>query len=131
MTNAELEQLTDEQLIELVATKVMGWIQTKNWQNAQGEEGWHDPANPRSVIHGWNPLTDGNAMLDVIERVHNRDIRLNVEWLPSGEAEVTAIALDPHDGYWEPVAELIDGVIHERAPRAVAIASLLAVEEVE
>jgi len=67
--------MSDEELIEAVAVEVMEWKQnTERWPDYSGEmsDVWKDDAGQQYVIkHKWNPLTDWNHTMEVVQKMEN------------------------------------------------------------
>ena len=69
MTLEELQALTDEQLIEKVATKVMGWMSFETYTGKR--QCWAKPNTDATVFKDeWNPLADWNHTMEVVMHLH-------------------------------------------------------------
>lgn len=81
MTLEELQQLTDEQLIEKVATEVMGW------RVIPQPEGWTDlvliEQSDGHITQHWNPLTNWNDTMKVVEQVRRNEMDFEI-WISAG-----------------------------------------------
>ena len=137
MTTLEsLSALPDDQLIEKVAVEVMGWEKYR-LPFFNSDEYWHPKGNRSEYIahvgtpllkplagRTWNPLTDFNHALEVLEALAQRNFDANGHM---GEAvlnlhhtcERYCVELYGHD--YQAV------VRHDDMKRAICLAALLAV----
>lgn len=70
MTLQELQALSDEELIELCATKVMRWFHDSSVSD-EGEEynHWSNANYTRITGCDWNPLTDWSHTMELVEKL--------------------------------------------------------------
>lgn len=122
MTLQEVQALPDDQLIEKVAVEVMGWKERSKFNSAGGQDRswWKDGewvCNKdgewvcNAGKHHWNPLTDWNHTMEVVEKMKHAHGWFKLSWIPKS-------------GEWEAEFEY---TVYDKDPRrAVVIASLLA-----
>ena len=72
----EPTNMTDEELVKLLAVEGMGWTPLEDIP----EQWWVD-ANRDCYPMSWNPLTDASDMLMLIEAMQKKGFAIRIEWL--------------------------------------------------
>lgn len=111
MNLEQLQALSDSELNELSAVKVMGWETSLSWGGTDWIQGF---VSMREKIR-WNPTTDMN---DAMELVGNYFFIFKWEGYHNNEWECKLVFDDPEDRRYYGYANT--------APRAITIASILA-----
>jgi hypothetical protein len=112
MTFEQLQAMSDSELNELSAVKVMGWeYQNKTAYSDNGE-------GIMTYIGAWEPTTDMNDCFELLERFHD----FNIRKYNNGESYNVMIITNDND---QPKNCLLyEGV--NKLQRAITIASILA-----
>lgn len=125
MNLEQLQNMSDAELNELSAVKVMGKLYQigKMWEKVEGGAG-------HRLIADWNPTTDMNDAMELMDKtkIDHDHIGLYCSQLIGTTWTVTITDIHPpaEDGFPD-VKEM--AVEADTAPRAITIASILAKEE--
>ena len=103
-TDSPYSGMKDEDLIEAVATKVMGWTPQQSsdaWEARKRPHTWFDSLTMRRTpMYKWNPLTNWNCTMDVVERLRKMEWRF---WFTTfisdvGNPDNSKVIFDNHYG---------------------------------
>ena len=128
MTLDELQRLTDDQLIEKVAVEAMGWHVAndprcgacKDWVNRVGVWQAHERIGCDDPGDRWNPLTDWNHTIEVVERIESLGFEWRIDARPGLQR---GCRIAPTGEFNTPRVQF---VANDSGQRAICLAALLA-----
>lgn len=120
--------MTDEQIIELLATKVMGWEKKMSPPDyVIGPEWyWWSDGEPIAIVSSWNPLKHIQHAWMLVEKLRKELCRFTLDSDHDFVWEAYGIRDEDDEDHWKCVSDWKIHVSHKSICRAIALAALKA-----